>query len=129
MINSLSYLFSICVAVLIATAFQFTPNNNIPQPKYTLGREYPFVNYGQNQILMRYPRTALKQLYNAFDDLISRQEKKVNIVHFGDSHIQADYFTNQVRSHFNDELLLGNGGRGYFFPCLLAQGEYSPYNI
>jgi len=105
------------------------PLDKIPQPKYTLGREHAFVNYSQNQILMAFPRVALQSFYTAIDELIDKQRQKVNIVHFGDSHIQADYFTGQVRAHFNDEALLGNGGRGYFFPCLLAQGGYAPANI
>ncbi|TAE13682.1 MAG: hypothetical protein EAZ95_10820 [Bacteroidetes bacterium] len=101
----------------------------IPQPKYTLMREHGFVSYSQNQILMTYPRTALESFYIALDELLDKQRQKINIVHFGDSHIQADYFTNQIRSHFNDEVLLGNGGRGYFFPCLLAQGGYAPATV
>jgi lysophospholipase L1-like esterase len=121
----------------VGKTLQDTTKNNvqtiaydkIPQPKYTLMREYGFVSYSQNQILMSYPRVAMEQFYTALEELIDKQRQKVNIVHFGDSHIQADYFSGQVRAHFNDEILLGNGGRGYFFPCLLAQGGYAPATI
>ncbi len=105
------------------------PQDKIPLPKYTLGHEHAFVSYAQNVILMPYPRTALQSFHTALEELVEKQRQKVNIVHFGDSHIQADYFTNQVRAHFNDELLLGNGGRGYFFPCRIAQGGDAPANI
>lgn len=45
--------------------------------------------------------------------------KKVNIVHIGDSHIQADLMTNVVREKL--QATFGNGGRGLVFPHNLAR--------
>ncbi len=118
-----------CPALSLSQSDSSRLKDKVPQPKYTLAREHSFVSYSQNQVLMAYPRTALQSFYTAIEELINKERQKVNIVHFGDSHIQADYFTGQVRGHFNDEILLGNGGRGYFFPCLIAQGGYAPANI
>jgi len=39
---------------------------------------------------------------------------KVNIVHIGDSHIQADYFTDAARAPLQRRF--GDGGRGFVFP-------------
>jgi len=39
---------------------------------------------------------------------------KINIVHIGDSHIQADYFTDAVRAPLQQRF--GDGGRGFVFP-------------
>ena len=44
--------------------------------------------------------------------------QKLNIVHIGDSHIQADLLTDKVRQ--NLQQLFGNGGRGFVFPHNLA---------
>lgn len=43
---------------------------------------------------------------------------KINIVHIGDSHIQADYLTNETRTLFQQTF--GNGGRGFIFPFRIA---------
>jgi len=49
----------------------------------------------------------------------SASNKKINIVHIGDSHIQADLLTNKVRK--NLQVVFGNGGRGLVFPHNLAR--------
>lgn len=45
--------------------------------------------------------------------------RKINIVHIGDSHIQADLMTDKVRK--NLQQYFGNGGRGLIFPHSLAR--------
>ena len=45
--------------------------------------------------------------------------RKINIVHIGDSHIQADLLTNKVRKDL--QKVFGNGGRGLVFPHSLAR--------
>jgi LysM repeat protein/lysophospholipase L1-like esterase len=49
----------------------------------------------------------------------STPSKKINIVHIGDSHIQADLHTNKIRR--NLQAVFGNGGRGLIFPHNLAR--------
>src|SRR5690606_35649372 len=44
---------------------------------------------------------------------------KVNIVHIGDSHIQADLMTAKTRRELQQ--IFGNGGRGFVFPHNLAK--------
>jgi lysophospholipase L1-like esterase len=44
----------------------------------------------------------------------------VNIVHIGDSHIQADFFTGRVRELLQSNPSFGNGGRGFVFPYSAA---------
>jgi lysophospholipase L1-like esterase len=51
---------------------------------------------------------------------------KVNIVHIGDSHIQADYLTDIVRKNFHRDF--GNAGRGLIVPGRVA-GTNEPANI
>lgn len=101
--------------------------DSIPKAKYTLEQKYTFVRYDKNKIYTSNP-TAFKKINEAFENLIAGKRKKVNIVHFGDSHIQADHFSGEMRSHFNDEKLFGNGGRGYLFPCSMANAS-NPHSL
>ncbi len=57
---------------------------------------------------------------------IKKQKHQVNIVHIGDSHIQADFLTNTVRQLLQKEF--GNGGRGLIFPGRIAKTN-EPMNI
>lgn len=63
-----------------------------------------------------------------FEKLYYMQEQgrgHVNIVHIGDSHIQADLFTNHIRKGLQAQY--GNGGAGFSFPHQLAKtnGTYN----
>ncbi len=51
-------------------------------------------------------------------------DQKVNIVHVGDSHIQADFLTASVRE--NLQRTFGNGGRGVVFPGRVARTNEPP---
>lgn len=67
-------------------------------------------------------------LNNVFEKLYNLQQNKkgkVNIVHIGDSHIQADIFTNVIRQALQSDF--GNGGYGFTFPYRLigTNGSYS----
>lgn len=57
---------------------------------------------------------------------IKKQKKQVNILHIGDSHIQADFLTNTVRQLFQKDF--GNAGRGLVFPGRMARTN-EPMNI
>jgi LysM repeat protein len=69
-----------------------------------------------------------KVLERFFEKLKSNQEynnQKINIVHIGDSHIQSDLMTNEIRKNLQQKF--GNAGRGFVFPYQLAQtnGSYN----
>lgn len=63
-----------------------------------------------------------KLLYGLFDklhNLKGSKNNKINIVHIGDSHIQADFFTDVIRQRFQSRF--GNGGYGFSFPYAIAK--------
>ncbi len=77
---------------------------------------------------------ALNRIFNGrmdlfYDKLLRNKKNKnetVNIVHIGDSHLQADFFSSIVRNglqHF-----FGNAGRGLVFPYQLAKSN-APVDI
>jgi LysM repeat protein len=62
---------------------------------------------------------AIREFYAKLADLEQNRSRKINIVHIGDSHIQADLMTGKVRRLLQEQF--GNGGRGFQFPHSLAR--------
>ena len=68
--------------------------------------------------IIYYPE-QLKHFFTSLKELSEGKRKKVNIVHIGDSHIQADFFSGRVRNLIQEQF--GNGGLGFTFPYQLAR--------
>jgi len=64
---------------------------------------------------------VFEKLYN----LETNDQGKINIVHIGDSHIQADFFTNAIREVLQTRF--GNGGFGFTFPYSLVRTNGPKY--
>lgn len=62
-----------------------------------------------------YSRKAMDHFYTSWHETA---DKKLSIVHLGDSHLQSDIFPGQVRKNLH--ALLGDGGRGLVFPYSTA---------
>lgn len=84
-------------------------------------RYLPFIKYSSNFVEWD-NATAVD---NFFSKLANANSKKVNILHIGDSHIQADFFTGYIRE--NIQQIFGYGGRGFIFPYACA-GTHSTYD-
>ncbi len=82
---------------------------------------YPFVRYYQNYVEWKNPEA----INGFFEKLKNTCNQKVRILHIGDSHLQADVFTGEVRNRMED--FFGPGGRGLIFPYSAAQ-THSAYN-
>lgn len=68
---------------------------------------------------------VLDPLFEKLYQLNKNQNSKLNIVHIGDSHIQADMFTNVIRQALQTKF--GNGGYGFTFPYSLANTNGTSY--
>ncbi len=68
----------------------------------------------------------LDDFFESLYQLKLTNDRKINIVHVGDSHIQADYLTNIVRRNFQQHF--GNAGRGLIVPLRVA-GTNEPGNF
>lgn len=73
------------------------------------------VTVAKNEIIHK---KALEPLFQKLKS-VQQQKTKINIVHIGDSHIQADFFSGKFRQ--NVQQLFGDGGRGFVFPYSLAK--------
>ncbi len=88
---------------------------------------YPFIHKDKN-VIIRKGDEPLEYFYQSLDSLTGGTKRKVNIVHIGDSHVQADMFPGKLRESFHLDPALGNGGRGLTFPYR-AVGTNSPVNL
>jgi lysophospholipase L1-like esterase len=84
---------------------------------------YSFVNDAQNVV---HNDGHLSDFLEKLYQLKATGKGKINIVHIGDSHIQADFLTDVVRKNFQRDF--GNAGRGLIVPGRVA-GTNEPMNI
>ena len=99
----------------------YKPGFSLPQVNHS----YSFIKHSAGQIAA--DSLALRHFYHALDSLRNGTRRKVNVVHIGDSHIQADLFSGRIRTLLQDSAFFGNGGRGFVFPYALAKTN-NPYN-
>lgn len=109
--------FSHCITAVIFLSLSATAQL-IPVDDDALAKKYPFVSTIFNRI---FNDNRLDSFYQKLYNLKKSDTGIVNIVHIGDSHIQADYLSAVVRN--NLQQLFGNTGRGLVFPYQLAQSN------
>jgi lysophospholipase L1-like esterase len=90
--------------------------------------EFSYKTYQLEDIQNNVIQNAV-HLDDFFENLYQQKinnDRKINIVHIGDSHIQADYLTMIVRRSF--QTFFGNAGRGLVIPYRVA-GTNEPPNF
>ncbi len=85
--------------------------------------KYNFIKDQQNEIANS---AMLSVFFEKLYQLKKKNKGTVNIVHIGDSHIQADLLTHTVRQLLQKQF--GNAGRGFIFPGRIARTN-EPQNI
>ena len=80
-----------------------------------------YSNYYDAKANTIYNAKELESFYKKLDTLLKKKEGKVSIVHIGDSHIQADYFSGELRTRL--QYTFGNAGRGFVFPYQIARSN------
>lgn len=61
----------------------------------------------------------LSDFFKKLSNMIDKKNGKINIVHIGDSHIQAGFLTEPIKKSFQSSF--GNGGLGFSFPYELVR--------
>lgn len=110
--------------LLIIGIFCFSAGIAQPMAKVEKIPEYSFIREEINQIDNSYK--GLKNFYDRLMLLEQGRTRTVNIVHIGDSHIQADWFSGMVRAKLQAKF--GSAGRGLVFPYSVAKTN-SPTDI
>lgn len=80
---------------------------------------YKFIRTDLNKI--QNDSTVFSFLYDKLYQLEQTKQGRVNIVHIGDSHIQADILSGAVRQKL--QIKFGNAGRGLIFPYRVAKSN------
>ncbi len=108
----MKYIINIIILLLLDTAlFGLTSKYSFPK------LEYCHINNSE---------PALHKFYTKLADLDQGKDTQVRILHIGDSHIQADFFTSVIRNQLQSRF--GNAGRGFIYPYRLA-GTNSPLDF
>lgn len=82
-------------------------------------KQYTFIKKDLNKISN--DSSSLLKLYKKLYQLDTAKAGRVNIVHIGDSHIQADNMSGLLRQKI--QLRFGNAGRGLIFPYRAAKSN------
>lgn len=79
-------------------------------------QQYPFVNYGLNEMEFYRDSIEFYGFFRKLDKLVTTGLGKINIVHFGGSHVQADIWTGRLRDNFNQFVNQKEAARGWVYP-------------
>jgi LysM repeat protein len=97
--------------------------NSFSQSNYVMSNDYDYDNGSstakeivENKI---YYTEQLRGFFDKVQQVTKSKKGKINIVHIGDSHIQADFFSGRMRVLLQNKF--GNGGLGFAFPYKLAK--------
>jgi lysophospholipase L1-like esterase len=89
--------------------------------------QYDFVNYGINQLSFPADSAYMMGFYEKMDQLIFDGVGKINIIHIGGSHVQADIVSGRLRERLATFYPGNKGSRGLVFPFKVA-GTNNPGN-
>lgn len=102
----------------------FAPDSSKIPPLFELDTlAYPFIKLAENQISNL---SGLKHFYHQLGELEAGRIHQVRILHVGDSHIQADFWSGWMRALLQRRF--GQAGRGLIFPYKQA-GSHNPLDL
>ncbi len=93
-----------------------------PQANVPLFKKYAFVHSERNEIVNA---GVLDSVFEKLYQQKLHNNQRINLLHIGDSHIQADMITAPLRTGFQKEF--GNAGRGLVIP-LRVSGSNEPFS-
>ncbi len=82
--------------------------------------QFSYINYSKNNFIFPIDSNLFNNFYRKIDTIMLYGKGKVNIVHIGGSHIQADVYTHEIRKQLQLLDADMNGGRGFIFPYRIA---------
>jgi lysophospholipase L1-like esterase len=83
--------------------------------------DYSFIEAKKNKLLNADYAVGFDQFYSKWAKLIRTGNEKIEVLHLGDSHIQADFLTGRIRQRMQQFFPGSEGARGLIFPYNLAQ--------
>lgn len=109
------------VAGVLATALFAAPPVSTPAGYVVDFTKYDFIDSTLN--IIQYPsgKDAFEPFFQKMDTLVFENKGKINILHIGGSHIQADVVSGRIREHLVKEYPGSSAGRGFVFPYSAAR--------
>jgi lysophospholipase L1-like esterase len=87
----------------------------------TIQNKYSFVNWKANTIKLAENSPAFKTLFRKLDTIAKGGKEDLHIFHIGGSHIQADIYSNRLRSYLQMMSSTAKGQRGFIYPFSIAK--------
>jgi len=114
--NALGPVLSSFVFALVFIFTSFSAKGQLSPAAQSSIPAFPFIHLEADSLINV---NLLAPFFSKLRQLRNGDSIQVNIVNIGDSHIQADFLTREVRKNFQIEF--GNAGRGLIFPLRLAR--------
>jgi lysophospholipase L1-like esterase len=111
---------------ILLTALALLPLVALPQGNPVLVNAPSFVDLGANTVQLPGERAAWDGWLEKLDRLVFEGTGKINVVHVGGSHIQADMWSMQLRHRLQHMVPGVRGSRGFIFPYTMAKSN-NPY--
>lgn len=89
---------------------------------------YPFIRYNSNRLVLPVDTSGWVHFKRKATEVRNRTTNSLVVLHLGDSHIQGDYFTGEVRKLFFNYLHVEDCSHGIWFPYTLV-GSNGPDEI
>ncbi len=115
-------LFPSLLLVFLQIAPAVAISQDIPFADYS---RYPFINVFANKLEMPENPATLNTFFQKLSECQMKGTGKVKILHIGDSHVQADFFSGEVRQRFHETFTGCNGGLNLIFPYKVAKTNSS----
>ncbi len=97
--------------ILVAFAISLADKVNLP------------IDSSENHIVFPAGNSSFAPFLHKLDSLLYTKRGTVNILHLGGSHIQADVFSNRIRSRLVRDIPLPAASRGFVFPFTAANSN------
>lgn len=78
------------------------------------------INFEANTFKMAENSPTFHQFFAKMDSIYSGKKQKLHVFHIGGSHIQADIYSNKIRTYLQNTNTVSQGQRGFVFPFHLA---------
>ena len=93
----------------------------------TIKDDYPFIKWNLNKLEFAENSPTFKKLFHKLDNVYNNKAEDVHVFHIGGSHIQADIYSNRLRTYLQHMSQKAKGQRGFISPNKLA-GTNNPSN-
>lgn len=108
---------SLVLLFIIVTSPFFGQNYILDSLKPKYGH---LINFEANTFKLAENSPTFHQFFAKLDSVYSGKKQKLHIFHIGGSHIQADIYSNKIRTYLQNTNTVSQGQRGFVFPFHLA---------